>query len=96
LSTARPSDVSTSRAALSRSTKPRTTIAVTVVPVTPGLRPFGAAGEAEEQDALRGGEIGSDDVRGVLIIDLAKAGRDRSQHRLRNRVLLDFGTAKTT
>jgi hypothetical protein len=31
-----------------------------------GLRPFGAACEAEQQDALRCGEIAGDDVRGVF------------------------------
>jgi hypothetical protein len=31
-----------------------------------GLGPWGAAGDAEQQDALRRGEIGGDDIRGVL------------------------------
>jgi hypothetical protein len=53
LTTVRPSGVSTSRPAASRSTKPRTTIAVSVAPVTPGLGPFGARGDAKQQYAFR-------------------------------------------
>jgi hypothetical protein len=74
-SAARPWGVSPSRPEASRSTKPRTGIAVAVAPVTPACA-HSSAREAEEQDRFLHGELGGD-RRGTLL-SVAQLGHLRS------------------